>query len=182
MEVRVSKATLLAAALIVTGISLRMLPHAANFAPVGAIALFAGATLGKRTALWLPVAIMVLSDIILGLYPSVWFTWGAFALIAWYGQLFRNRSNWPRVPLGAIGSALIFFTVSNFGVWTEGRLYPLTWSGLMDCYAMAIPFLRNTFLSDLSYSVILFGLYAYLAPKLQSSITLPVRRVVSAKY
>lgn len=36
MEIRISKLTLLALGLIVLGVALRLVPHAANFAPVGA--------------------------------------------------------------------------------------------------------------------------------------------------
>jgi hypothetical protein len=164
MEIRISKTTLLAVALIIIGIALRVLPHTANFAPVGAIALFAGAILSLRTALWLPLAIMIISDLIIGLHPTVAFTWGGFLLIALFGTKLRTISNRIRIPLGAVGAALIFFIVSNFGVWLEGRLYPPTWQGLVDCYVLALPFLRSSFLADLSFSVLFFGLYAFVAP------------------
>jgi len=164
MEIRISKATLLAIALVVIGIGLRVIPHAANFAPVGAIALFAGAVLGWRTALWLPLAIMVISDLIIGLHDTVLFTWGGFLLVALFGMTLRNRGNVLRVSLGAAGAALLFFLVSNFGVWLEGRLYPPTWHGLIDAYVMALPFLRTSFVADLAFSALLFGLYAFVAP------------------
>ncbi len=164
MEIRISKTTVLALALVVIGIALRVIPHTANFAPVGAIALFAGAILAWRTALWLPLAIMVVSDLIIGLHPIIAFTWGGFLLVTVFGMLLRNRPNLVRVPLGAIGAALIFFLVSNLGVWLEGKMYPLTWQGLVDCYTMALPFLRTSFIADLSYSALLFGLYALVEP------------------
>jgi len=64
------------------------------------------------------------------------------------------------VPAGAIGSAVIFFVVSNFGVWLQGHMYPLTWAGLVHCYELALPFFRNTFYGDFLYSWVLFGVYA----------------------
>ena len=164
MEIRVNKTTVLAFALIVAGMVMRIIPHTDNFAPVGAIALFAGALLGRRLALWIPLLIMVGSDLVIGFHSTIAFTWGGFVLVAAFGMLLKNKPNLMRVPVGAIGSALIFYLVSNFGVWLEGRMYPLTVAGLTDCYTMALPFLRASFMADLSFSTLLFGLYALAEP------------------
>jgi hypothetical protein len=175
MEIRITKTTILALSLIVIGIALRILPHTANIAPVGAIALFAGAILSFRTALWLPLLIMVLSDLVIGLHPTILYTWGGFVLIALLGTRLRGVSNWLRVPLGALGASLLFFVVSNFGVWMEGRLYPATFQGLIDCYAMALPFLRNSLIADLGFSVVFFGLYSFVEPALRGNYLLRLR-------
>jgi hypothetical protein len=174
MEIRVSKRTVLALALIVIGILLRVMPHTANFAPVGAIALFAGSILSLRVALWLPLAVMVLSDLIIGLHPLVGFTWGAFALITLVGVGLKKSSNWLRVPLGALASSLIFFVISNFGVWIEGKLYAHTWQGLTDCFVMALPFFRATLTSDLLFSALFFGLYAAFSPAITGTFRITV--------
>ncbi len=50
------------------GIGLRLLPHAPNFTPIIAIALFGGFYLSKKTAWILPVAALVVSDIFIGYY------------------------------------------------------------------------------------------------------------------
>jgi hypothetical protein len=54
-------------------------------------------------------------------------------------------------------SAILFFVITNFGVWAMGHLYPQMPAGLVDCYVAAIPFFRNTLLSNLLYSALLFG-------------------------
>lgn len=154
------RSAVVAAALIIIGVALRLVPHTANFAPVGAIALFGGAVLSTKVGWWLPVVVMAISDIFLGLHDTILFTWGSFMLIALLGMSMRNKSDWFRVPAGAIGSAIIFFVISNFGVWVEGRLYPHTIQGLIDCYVAAIPFLKTSFLADLFYGMALFGSYA----------------------
>ena len=161
METRVTRTqNTIATALIAAGVVLRLLPHAANFAPVGAIALFGGATLSPRLAITLPLAVMALSDLLIGLHGTVLFTWSGFVLVGLFGLLLRHKSNWVRVPLGAAGSALIFYTVSNFGVWVEGKLYAHTLQGLIDCFMAGLPFLKTTFLADLIYSTALFGAFA----------------------
>lgn len=160
MEVRINKTVAIALTLIVIGVTLRLLPHAANFAPIGAIALFAGAVLPWRIALLLPLGAMIISDMVIGLHPTVAFTWGGFLLITIFGMWFRNMRNLVRIPIGAAGSALIFFIVSNFGVWLEGKLYVPTLQGLFESYLMALPFLKTSFLADLFYAAVLFGLFA----------------------
>lgn len=177
-----SKPLLLAVGLAGLGIVLRVVPHTDNFAPIGAIALFAGAILGLRYALWLPLSIMVVSDLIIGLHSTILFTWGGFLLVALFGTLLQGTRNRYRVPFGAAGGALIFYFVSNFGVWLEGRLYPPTWHGLIDSYVMALPFLRVSFIADLCFAALLFGAYALAAPALQGSVQFwPFKRATQSK-
>ena len=162
MEVRVNRTLIwVAVSLVIFGVVMRLLPHPDNLAPVGAIALFGGAILPRKLGWWLPLAVMVLSDLLfLGTYNGILFTWLGFLLVALFGMSLRGQSNWMRVPFGALGAAVIFFIVSNFGVWLQGQMYPLSWAGLVQCYELALPFFRNTFLGDLTYSMLLFGLYA----------------------
>ena len=161
MEIRVSRPLVWAAvALVGFGVIMRLLPHPANLAPVGAIALFGGAILPRRLGWWLPLTVMVLSDLLLGLYNGVLFTWLGFVLVGLFAMSLRGQSNWFRVPFGALASAIIFFIVSNFGVWLQGQMYAHTWAGLLQCYHMALPFFRNTFFGDFLYSWLLFGIYA----------------------
>lgn len=157
---------IVALALIAFGVVMRLVPHPDNFAPVGAIALFAGAVLPLRFAWWLGPAVVIASDLLfLGTYNGVLFTWLGFLMVGLFGMTLRGQSNWFRVPFGALGAAVIFFIVSNFGVWLQGQMYAHTWAGLVQCYEMALPFFRNTFLGDLVFSTILFGAFA-LAPRL----------------
>lgn len=161
MEVRVNRSLIwLAIALVVFGVVMRLLPHPANLAPVGAIALFGGAVLPRKLGWWLPLAVMIISDLFLGTYNGILFTWAGFLLVSLFGMSLRGQSNWIRVPIGALGSAVIFFIVSNFGVWTQGQMYAHTWAGLVQCYEMALPFFRNTFFGDFVYGWLLFGAFA----------------------
>ena len=160
MEIRVKdRATLIALGLVFLGVVARLLPHPANVAPVGAIALFGGTMLGKRIGWWLPVLIMAVSDLFLGFYNSMPFTWFGFLLVGLLGLSFKSWHSWVRVPVGALAGASIFFLVSNFGVWLVGGLYPHTWAGLGSCYTLAVPFFRATIIGDMLYATAFFGLY-----------------------
>jgi hypothetical protein len=162
VETRITRnQTLIAGALIVAGVLLRLVPHTANFAPVGAIALFGGVVLAPRLAIVLPLAVMAISDLVLGLHGTVLFTWCGFVLVGLFGMMLRNSRNRLRIPVGAIGSALIFYIVSNFGVWVEGVLYTRTLQGLLDCYSAGLPFLKVSLVADLAFSAALFGAYEF---------------------
>src|SRR5690349_1397100 len=100
--------------LIFFGVAMRLLPHPDNLAPVGAIALFGGALLPRKLAWWLPVAVMIVSDLFIGFYSGMWFNWLAFAIVALFGLTMRHSGNLKRIVWGAVGSSTLFFAVSNF--------------------------------------------------------------------
>ena len=52
---------------ILAAAALRLLPHPPNFTPIGAMALFGGAYLGRRALAFVaPLAALLLSDAVLG--------------------------------------------------------------------------------------------------------------------
>jgi hypothetical protein len=148
----------------------RLLPHAWNLVPVGAVALYAGARLPRRWAWSVPIAGMILSDLILdwghadrpALTVSRLTIYGTFAAIALLG-VFARRARGLSAPaslaaLSLAGSGLFFLT-TNFAEWAAGplRLYPMTLAGLEACYVAAIPFFDKTLLADLVGTGVLFG-------------------------
>ena len=145
-------------ALIVLGAVLRVVPHPANFAPIGAMALFGGALLRGAWAFAVPLAALVLSDLVLGFYPGWIWVYGSFALIVLIGKALGRRRTTLRVAGAAVGSSILFFVITNLGEWF-GPLYPHTLAGLGTDFAAAIPFFRNTALSDLVYVLAFFGIY-----------------------
>ena len=151
----------IAVLLIIIGVIFRLIPHEANFTPVAAISLLSGVLLGRKYALAVPISIMVISDSFLGIYGSIVFTWSAFVAIALFGTFFKNSSFAKRALLGSLGASLIFFVISNLGVWITSGMYSHTLQGLVQCFYMALPFLRATLMSDLIYSVTLFGVLMY---------------------
>jgi hypothetical protein len=144
--------------MILTATAARLIPHPPNFSPVAALALFGGASFAsKRTALLVPLGGMFLSDLVLGFYSITPVVYGGFALITCVGFWLRKRQSPTHLAVAAAASALLFFVVTNFGVWALEMLYPKNLTGLIECYVAAIPFFRNTLASDLLYSALLFG-------------------------
>lgn len=151
----------------------RLLPHPTNFTPIGAIALFGAAYFtDKKWALIVPLAAIWISDILLNniVYSSfydgfAWFTsgflyiFGGFALIVVLGYYLLKKITVGRILTGAIGASVIFYIVSNFGVWVSSPMYPLTFEGLVACYVAAIPFFHYTLAGNIIYSAALFGAF-----------------------
>jgi hypothetical protein len=147
----------------------RLLPHPPNFTPLFAMALFGGAYFGSRIAAFaVPLAAMFLSDLALGIllygtaiFPSMPFVYAGFALTVLLGCWVRRRQCSPVAIAGAaLASSILFFVVSNFGVWLQWHLYPKTLEGLVACYIAALPFYRNTLAGNAVFTLVLFGGFA----------------------
>ena len=149
-------------ALLVFGILTRFISHAPNFTAVTAIALFGGVYLNRKYAILLPLVLMMISDVFIGFHDTIFFTWGSFVLIAFIGLWVREHKRASTILASSIVSAILFFIITNFGAWLS-VLYPHTWNGFITCYTLAIPFFRNTLLSSVIYSTVLFGTYEYIA-------------------
>ena len=148
---------------ILAAAALRLVPHPPNFAPIGAIALFSGAYLDRRPLAFLaPFAALALSDAILGFYPEVVFVYLSVAAIVLIGWTLSKRKTALHIGAAALASSVLFYLVTNFGVWLLMDYYPQTPAGLLACYVAAIPFFQNTMAGDLFYCGLLFGGFALL--------------------
>ncbi len=148
---------------ILVAAALRLVPHPPNFTPIGAMALFSGAYLGRRgLAFVAPLGALLLSDLVLGFYHGMVTVYATVALIVLVGWVALARVSPIRVGAAALASSVLFFVITNFGMWLFSGFYPLTVAGLGACYVAAIPFFQNTVAGDLFYSALLFGGFALL--------------------
>ena len=152
----------------------RIIPHMPNFTPVGAMALFGGAYLKNRNyAFLIPISSLWLSDLILNnfifsfysdftwFYPGFLWQYTSFILIIIIGYLFLKKLNFKNVFITTVLSSLLFFIITNFGVWISGSMYTLDFQGLITCYTMALPFFKGTLLGFMCYSAFLFGVLEF---------------------
>jgi hypothetical protein len=147
-------------ALVAAGILSRLVPHPANMALVTGAAIFAGTKLNKLQSLAVPLCIMLVSDLLLGFHSTMFFTWGAFALIAVVANLvLHKRQSVTRFAATTVSASFIFFLISNLGVWLVDGMYPQTLLGLITCYVNALPFFRNTLIGDALYTSAIFGIF-----------------------
>ena len=138
----------------------RLIPHPPNFTPVTALALFGAVYLDKKHAFIVPIAAMLISDYFIGFYTGMAWIYVSFVAIGFLGLWLRRHPGMIRTAGATLAGAILFFVVTNFGVWISSQVsYPHTIAGLVACYVAAIPFFGNTLLGDLCYVSALFGLY-----------------------
>ena len=135
--------------LVVLAILTRLIPHPPNFAPITGIALFSAINFNNTFFKFLvPLISLVIFDLIIGFSLINIFVYLSFIVIVLVGNHFK------KIKLKSILiSSIVFFIISNFGVWIIG--YPKTVNGIIMCYTAAIPFFINTILGDLFYSFLL---------------------------
>ncbi len=121
-----------------------------NVSPLGASGF------ATKKCIWFFLGILAFDYFRGGFYPGVLLTYVGFAAYPFLGRLAGNslRKQVILLPL----ASLLFFLLSNLGVWWFW--YPQTWAGLVLCYTMALPFYRNTFISDLGFFTV-FALIRY---------------------
>ncbi|EQA63516.1 DUF6580 family putative transport protein [Leptospira alexanderi] len=152
--------SLIVLSLILIAIASRYFPHPANFTPILAVSLFAGAHfVSKKLSLLLPVCALFMSDLLIGLHDQMLPVYGMVLLLVVAGWQLRASSSAVRIAFWSLGGSAVFFIVTNFYVWLAGY-YSYDLNGLVQCYIMAIPFFQNSLLGDMFYTTVLFGGFA----------------------
>jgi len=165
--------------MIVLAAMSRLLPHPPNFTAIGALCLLGAAYYSKNWwAILVPILAFWVSDLVLNnviyaeffegfSFVSIHFMWSAIAIVAMvaFGRVIMKKVNVKSVFGGAIGVSLIFFLISNLGIWISGAMYPLTAAGLMACYTAGLPFLLNSVAGNLFFGAVLFGSYSFFQSK-----------------
>ena len=138
----------------------RLIPHPENFTPIIAMAIMGGYVFRNLYLSFFVVLFsMLLSDFFIGFYSHMFFVYfSLFFLILVFFSL-TKKINYKNLFIFSFLGSVIFFMISNFGVWIVGDLYERNIDGLIKCYFMAIPFFKNTFLSTLIFSYSSFIMY-----------------------
>jgi len=158
---------------------IRLLPHMPNFTPVEGITLFGAAYLSrKHLAYILPIITLYLTDLIINNTVArsffadqegfIWFSdymiFNVLALIiiAFVSRPILTKVNYYTVPLAAVSSSVLFFAVSNFGVWiTSHGAYTKDLQGLMACFTAALPFFRTSLASTFLFTAVIFAAFEF---------------------
>jgi len=150
---------LVAVALVVMGVWSRWIPHTPNFTAIGASALFAGVLWRRQwQAFLVPLAAMLVSDLLLGWHSTILFVYAALLFNVLIGASVA-KMKWGKVSAPILGS-LVFFAITNLGVWLSGELYPVSAAGLAECFAMAVPFYKMELLSEVLFFSALLGAWS----------------------
>mgnify|MGYP001367338634 CR=1 FL=1 len=118
----------------------RLIPHPPNFTSLIALSFYVPIFYGLR---FIPAIIgsFLITDLFLGFHSLQFFTWGSVLVIGYLSKYFT--ANFKTRISGVLIGSLLFFIISNFGVFALGS-YGYTFQGLLTCYILAIPFFTNT--------------------------------------
>ncbi len=133
----------------------RFIPHPPNFTSLLALSFYVPAFFGRK---YIPALILsfAITDIFLGFHNTLIFTWGSVFVIGFISNLFKI-SLIKRI-IGVVIGVLLFYLITNFGVWISGDMYEKNLNGLLLSYNLAIPFLLNSLVSTLIFSMVIEGL------------------------
>jgi hypothetical protein len=178
------RVVLIAGMILLAAVS-RILPHPDNFTPIGAMSLFGAAYVSRYgIGLILPIVSLFLSDLLINntihseynegfifTYPGWYIVYGATLVSGMLGIITLRKVNVLNTGMSALGSAILFYLITNFACWPGNPMYTQDFSGLMACYEAGLPFFGSSVAGNLFYSALLFGSYELLQrrfPKLRS--------------
>lgn len=166
---------LLLTALIIVAVVGRLIPHPPNLTPLLAVGLMSGMLFKSRAVSFGVMFVATLSsDIVLNSFDQTVQSWNynsydqltvyaTLILLSVLGKYLQPRKFLHASGL-ALGGSLLFFLTTNFTCWLTGNMFPPTFSGMLQNYAFALPFLGNTLVGDQFWTLFLVGVYSY-APK-----------------
>jgi len=156
-------------------INVAQLSPVANFTPLGAMGLFAGAYFSQRwKAFFFPLLTLFISDIVINnviyggkygfIYGGWYWVYGIFALIVFLGNVLLKKVNLKNVVVASVVAAITHWVLSDFTVWLGGGIdlrtqLPLNrdWAGLQQALTQGFPFMRNFLAGTLAYGALFFG-------------------------
>ena len=137
----------------------RLIPHPPNFTPIIAVAIISGYFFKNfNLSVLILLSAMLISDLFIGFYDNIIFVYLSLIVITFIFHKIRSNINFKNLFIYSFAGSVIFFVISNFGVWALGSpgvqdiAYEKSLNGLIQCYVLAIPFFGNTFLSTLIFS------------------------------
>ncbi len=153
-----------------------------NLEPIGAAALFGGAMLSSKYLRYLiPLVALFIGDLIIASFapefgahlfsPTFIAVYLSFVAAVFIGKkLIGNTPKMKTVLGGSVLSSIVFFLVTNFAVWADPTFsfYPKNIAGLWACYMAGIPFYKMTLVSNVVFSGVVFGLYAFYRKQVES--------------
>lgn len=160
----------------------RILPHAPNFTATSAGILFCIAMIRKWYFIPFLLVSYLLADIAINnlTYTEtklVWISQGfvwilmSYTIIGFMAGRVFNRGIAPLNVLGvSLASSVIFYLISNYGVWLGSLQYTQDIAGLATCYIAALPFFAYELCGTLFYSSLLFGSYWLLESGVERSV------------
>lgn len=139
-----------------------------NFAPLAAIALCGAVYFPTRLKFALPLAALLVSDIVLNMYysapllaPEIVCRYLALGLVGWIGLAMANRPSWKTLLPASLAGSTVFYLITNLFSWLSEPGYAKNFAGLIQALTVGLPqyaatptwmFFRNSVVSDLLFT------------------------------
>ena len=140
----------------------RFIPHPPNFTSLIALSFYVPLFFGRKY-IFAVVISFIITDLIIGYHNITHWTWGSILIIGFLTKYIPNKLL-ARIS-GAMGGAVIFYLLTNLGVWSTG-MYGYHLKGLVECYILAIPFFGYSIVSTLIFSSLIEIFYKLYKTKL----------------
>lgn len=135
----------------------RLIPHPPNFTTLIALSFYVPVIFGVKYLIIVLISFFI-TDIFLGFHALTIYTWGSVVIIGLIAKYFDQNIYFRSI--GVFLSAILFFIITNFGVWVSG-MYGLNIPGFVTTYILAIPFFVNSLISTLIFAILIeFCLFA----------------------
>ena len=122
--IKISKQEIFPIGLILILAISRLIPHPPNFTPVIAVAIMSSCFFKNiNLSIIILTLSMLLSDLFIGLYYNIIFIYFSLILITIVFFKLSKRINYKTLFVFSFFGSLIFYIISNFGVWMFGNLY-----------------------------------------------------------
>jgi len=191
--------------LFVTAFALSRIPGLLpqNFSAAYAFAFCAGVYFSKKISWWLPLMVLLATDIALNFYyqhkypdDNVWsaanvanlaFNYAAYAVLIFLGRRFKPQSSFASLLGGGILGAILFYLITNTASWFfnpfQNPEYAKSFSGWLlaltkgiNGWPTTLDFFRNTLLSGGIFTALFVG-----AAKLTAPAESPVEKNAGAR-
>lgn len=107
---------------------------------------------------------MFIGDLFLGFHNTMFFTYIALIVPVTFG-IYAKHLKLSSIFTSSVISSISFFVITNFGAWLTLDMYEKNFAGLINSYAMAIPFFHNTIISTFFYLLLFKFLFDVLINK-----------------
>jgi hypothetical protein len=137
----------------------RVINHPPNFTPQIIFGLYLSSVLSKVRAILVILILMALTDLFLffsqGYSLGSWivFTYSGLFIIILFAP--RLKPNSVSFILNGLIATLGYWVWTNFGTWLTSGMYIHNKDGLILCYSLALPFLKNSMLAAFLWSYLL---------------------------
>lgn len=142
----------------------RLIPHPPNVTPVIAIAIMSTYFFKNIYISILSLVIsMIIADLFIGFHTNMIFVYSSLVMIVLIFSMIKKNITFKNLLIYGFSGSMLFYLISNFGVWLLTGMYSKNFSGLVECYILAIPFLANTIISTIffSYAALIASNFAF---------------------